>query len=220
MTLTSDLKAKYCGLWELMTYHRFVSQLGDGSLSPSIFKAYFLQDYVFVNDLVVLTSKGISKAPDFDSAAVFNRFLSGILNPENDLFVRFFNELGYVEEQYSIATATPATQAFGDFLVRTGYEGHFDDIATVLYVTEGTYLDWGTRLIGEGATPGNSVYREWIDLHSPAVLGDLVEWLGNYLNERSQIEYSRASYLFVTALRYEVLFWESAYAADRWFDLR
>ena len=56
MTLTSDLKAKYCGLWELMTYHRFVSQLGDGSLSPSIFKTYFLQDYVFVNDLVVLAA--------------------------------------------------------------------------------------------------------------------------------------------------------------------
>ena len=148
-----------------------------------------------------------------------NNFLTGILNPENDLFVRFFNELGYAEEQYSIATATPATQAFGDFLVRTGYEGNFDDIATVLYVTEGTYLDWGTRLTEERAEPDNSVYKEWIDLHNPSALGDLVEWLGNYLNEKAQIDYARASYLFVTALRYEVLFWESAYAADQWFDL-
>ena len=219
MLLVDKLKTELRNLWNKVVLHRFVNELGDGTLPFDIFGRYFLQDYVFVNDLVVLTSKGISKSPDFDSASVLNNFLTGILNPENDLFVRFFNELGYAEEQYSIATATPATQAFGDFLVRTGYEGHFDDIATVLYVTEGTYLDWGARLTGEGAEPGNSVYKEWIDLHSPAVLGDLVEWLGNYLNERAQIDYSRASYLFATALRYEVLFWESAYAADQWFDL-
>ncbi|HIA76466.1 MAG TPA: transcriptional regulator, partial [Dehalococcoidia bacterium] len=37
-----------------MTHHRFVSQLGDDSLPPNVFKTYFLQDYVFVNNLVVL----------------------------------------------------------------------------------------------------------------------------------------------------------------------
>ena len=219
MLLVDKLKTEHRDLWNKVVFHRFVNELGDGTLPTDIFGRYFLQDYVFVNDLVVLTSKGISKSPDFDSASVLNNFLTGILNPENDLFVRFFNELGYAEEQYSIATATPATQAFGDFLVRTGYEGNFDDIATVLYVTEGTYLDWGTRLTEERAEPDNSVYKEWIDLHNPSVLGDLVEWLGNYLNEKAQIDYARASYLFVTALRYEVLFWESAYAADQWFDL-
>ena len=88
-----------------MVFHRFVNELGNGTLPPDIFGRYFLQDYVFVNDLVVMTSKGISKSPDFDSASILNNFLSGILNPENDLFVRFFSELGYLEEEYSIAVS-------------------------------------------------------------------------------------------------------------------
>ncbi len=219
MTLTSDLKAKYCGLWELMTYHRFVSQLGDGSLSPSIFKTYFLQDYVFVNDLVVLAAQALAKAPNLKAAAIFNDFLTGVLDPENDLFMRFFNQLGASEEDYSSVKASPTTQAFGDFLVRTSLEGTFDEIVLVLYVTEGTYLDWGARLTEEKVNPTNPVFREWIDLHGPEVLGDLVSWLENYINNDSSISPERADYLFHTALRYEFLFWESAYNDELWFDV-
>ena len=218
MTLTSKLKSKYSDLWESMTHHRFVSQMADGSLSPEIFKTYFLQDYVFVNDLVPLAAQGIAKAPNLDAASIFNGFLVGVLDPENDLFMRFFDELGATQEDYSSAKASPTTQAFGDFLVRTSLEGTFDEIALVLYVTEGTYLDWGTRLIEEGADPNNAVYREWIDLHGPAVLGSLVSWLESYINNHSQITEERADYLFHTALRYEFLFWESAYDDEKWFD--
>ena len=218
MTLTSKLKVKYSDLWESMTHHRFVSQMADGSLSPEIFKTYLLQDYVFVNDLVPLAAQGIAKAPNLDAASIFNGFLVGVLDPENDLFMRFFDELGATKEDYSSAKASPTTQAFGDFLVRTSLEGTFDEIALVLYVTEGTYLDWGTRLIEEGADPNNAVYREWIDLHGPAVLGSLVSWLESYINNHSQITEERADYLFHTALRYEFLFWESAYDDEKWFD--
>ena len=218
MTLTSNLKNKYSDLWESMTHHRFVSELSDGSLDENVFKKYFLQDYVFVNDLVTLASQAITKSPNIDGASVFNNFLTGILDPENDLFLRFFKELGASEKEYSSAKASPTTQAFGDFLVRTSFEGSFDDIALVLFVTEGTYLDWGTRLINERANPQNSVYREWIDLHGPEVLGDLVIWLENYLDNDSKISRDRADYLFHTALRYEFLFWESSYSNELWFD--
>ncbi|OUW96496.1 MAG: hypothetical protein CBD90_01055, partial [Chloroflexi bacterium TMED230] len=174
MTLTSNLKLKYSNLWESMTHHKFVLELGEGSLPENVFKNYFLQDYVFVNDLVTVASQGIAKAPNLNSASIFNNFLVGILDPENDLFLRFFKELGASEDDYSSAKASPTTQAFGDFLVRTSLEGTFDDIAMILYVTEGTYLDWGNRLLIEKANPNNAVYKEWIDLHGPNVLGELV----------------------------------------------
>ena len=125
----------------IMTHHRFVSELSDGSLDENVFKNTS-QDYVFANDLVTLVSQAITKSPNIDAASVFNNFLTGILDPENDLFLRFFKELGASEEEYSSAKAFPTTQAFGDFLVRTSFEGSFDDIALVLFVTEGTYLDW------------------------------------------------------------------------------
>ena len=157
MSLTQELRARYDGLWEGMVTHPFVIEMGDGTLPEAKFREYFLQDYVFVNDLVSVVALGMSKAPSLKAAGVLNDFLTGILNLENDLFVRAFRELGASEEEYSSAGASPTTQAFGDFLVRTALEGDFEDIATLLYVTEGTYLDWGTRLIEAGKKLGRLV---------------------------------------------------------------
>ncbi|MCH9039567.1 MAG: TenA family protein [Chloroflexi bacterium] len=219
MALTQDLKSKYKDLWERMVTHPFIMELGDGTLSIERSTRYFLQDYVFVNDLVKATATAMAKAPDFEAANVLNQFLTGILNPENDLFVRFFKELGASEEQYSSAGASPTTQAFGDFLVRTAVDGPFEDIITALYVTEGTYLDWGTRFLQAGKRPTSPVYREWIDLHSPDVLGGLVNWMEGYLDSLNLGDrLPDIDRIFHTTLRYEYQFWESAYHGEAWPD--
>ena len=202
-----------------MVTHPFVQEMGDGTLPPEKFRNYFIQDYIFVNDLMSMTALGMSKAPDLAAAGVLNRFLAGILDPENDLFLRAFRELGATEEEYSTATASPTTRAFGDFMVRVGLEGTFEDIVTVLYVTEGTYLDWGTRLIEEGKSPDNPIYREWIGLHGPDVLGELVAWMSDHLDGADLASrQDRIETLFVTALRYEYMFWEAAYRGEKWTD--
>ena len=62
------------------------------------------------------------------------------------------------------------------------------------------------------------IYREWIYLHGPEVLGELVRWLEVYINHSTSIDRDRADYLFKTTLRYEYLFWEAAYRGNDWFD--
>ena len=219
MPLIQELRHQYRDLWEQMVTHPFVQELGDGTLPINTFRRYFLQDYVFVNDLVTLTALGIAKAPNITAASRLHQFLSGILNPENDLFVRAFRALGASEQEYTAASASPTTQAFGDFLVRVGLEGHFDDILTLLYVTEGTYLDWGTRLLEAGKRPEHPIYREWIELHGPRVLGDLVGWLGTYLDAADIGPHrARTERIFHTALRYEYRFWEATYHGETWPD--
>ena len=212
MTVTQELRHKHHDLWYRMVTHPFVIEMGEGTLPVEKFRAYFLQDYVFVHDLVAMTSMGLAKAPTFPAASQLHQFLAGILNPENDLFVRAFQELGVPDEEYAATRTAPVTQAFGDFLVRTGLEGSFADIVTVLYVTEGTYLDWGTRLLEAGKKPSHPVYREWIDIHSPQVLGAFVAWLGQHLDSAEiGSPRPRIDRIFHTALRYEYLFWEGAY---------
>ena len=220
MTFTEALRHTYRDLWQRMITHPFVLELGEGTLPVDTFRAYFLQDYVFVRDLVTLTALGIAKAPSMAAAGTLNQFLSGILQPENDLFVRAFTALGVSEAEYTAASAAPLTQAFGDFLVRTGAEGNFTDIVMLLYVTEGTYLDWGTQLIAAGKQPDNPLYQEWITIHGPQVLGALVAWLGRYLDANAgEPQRPRLERLFHTTLRYEYLFWDMAYHGRlRWPD--
>ena len=85
MSLTQELRAKYADLWENMVTHPFIMELGDGTLPVEKFRTYFLQDYVFVNDLVGMIALGMAKAPDFTAADHLNKFLAGFLDAENDL---------------------------------------------------------------------------------------------------------------------------------------
>ena len=152
MSLTQELRAANVELWERMVTHPFVEEMGDGTLPPEKFRRYFLQDYVFVKDLVPMIALGAAKAPSIEDGYPLVKFLAA-LGPENDLFQRAFAELGASEAEYSAASATPSTQAFGDFIMRTALQGQFIDIITILYVTEGTYLDWATRLLEAGRRP-------------------------------------------------------------------
>ena len=223
MTLTQELRQTHSDLWERAVTHPFIVELGDDTLAVERARRYFLQDYVFVADLVGLASLGVAKAPSIQAASHIHAFLGGILDPqaaeENDFFLRAFHILGATEAEYSTATAGPVTRAFGDFMMRVGLEGDFADIATVLYVTEGAYLDWATRLIKQGKSPSNPIYQEWIRLHSPEVLADFVGWLESQLNAADMsARRPRIERLFHTALRYEFLFWEAAYNDIGWPD--
>jgi len=51
LTNISELKSAHRDLWDSATRHPFIEELGDGSLPVQKFRRYFIQDYVFVNDL-------------------------------------------------------------------------------------------------------------------------------------------------------------------------
>ena len=104
MSLTQELRAANADLWERMVTHPFVEEMGDGTLPPEKFRRYFLQDYVFVKDLVPMIALGAAKAPTIEDGDPLVKFLAA-LGPENDLFQRAFAELGASEAEYSAASA-------------------------------------------------------------------------------------------------------------------
>ena len=215
-SFTSALRATHAAGWERVVTHPFVKEMGDGSLPMERFRTYFVQDYIFVKDLVAMVGMAIARSPDLGSAsAPLNRFLTGVLNPENDLFQRTLHAVDATGEELTSAVATPVTLGFGDFLARVGHEGTFDEIVTVLYVTEGTYLDWATRLIEAKRVPQDHLYGEWIDLHGPDALGDFVAWLAGHLDAIPiEARSPRTDWLARTALAYEVMFWDQAYSGE------
>ncbi len=212
MDLIRELRYRHGNLWDSVVNHRFVLEMGDGSLGKDQFKRYLIQDYMFIKDLVILIALGIAKANDLYYSTILNRFLTGILNPENDYFERSFTKLNVQKEEYETSSISPTMQAFGDFLVRIAHEGQFEDIMMALYVTEGTYLDWGTNLANNMDSNVDPIYKEWIELHSPSALGEIVHEIGDYLkNLDHSVSQARLEDIFVTTLNYEYMFWESSH---------
>jgi thiaminase/transcriptional activator TenA len=210
LSLTEKLRQKHAGLWEEMVTHPFVQGLGSGDLPLEQFQRYFLQDFVFVRDLVKLVSLIMAKAPDLDTARRLTRFLGDLLSGEETLFRDAFRDWGISETDYLNVEAAPETRAFGDFIVRTSYEGSFPEALACLVLPEWTYLDWATRLAQGGQLPENPVYRGWIEIHSNAEFTGFVTWLRERLDAAPMDEETRdrVSRIFLTSLRYELQFWE------------
>ena len=222
MPLTQDLKSKHATLWRAATDHPFITKLGDGTLPAEKFRRYFMQDYVFVNDLVKMSGVAVAKAPDLPHARPVEEFLHNILGAEDALFIDAFKTLKVPETEYRNAEPLPTTAALGNFLVRLAYEGSFREVCCAMYVTEGVYLEWGERLRQAGAAPEKSgsalgrFYKGWIDLHTADVLGPIVSFLGGVVDGASPTERPGLERVFERALRYEVAFWEMAYRGEQW----
>lgn len=222
MGVTAQLKEKYSSLWGTAIDHRFITELGDGTLSRQRFSRYFVQDYIFINDLVKMAGIAVAKAPDNRSARPIDDFLSAILCAEDALFVDAFKTLEIPETEYLTAKALPTTAAFGNFLVRLAYEGTFIEVCVAMLATEGVYLAWGDRLRDEGADPVSSgsdlgeFYQGWIDLHTDEALGPIVRYLTSAIDQAGANEIPKLEAIFEQALRYEVAFWDMSYEGESW----
>ena len=222
MTTCQQLKTEFAALWRAATDHPFITELGNGSLPREKFARYFVQDYVFVNDLVKSASVAVSRAPGLTLARPVENFLHGILGAEDALFLDAFKTLGVSEREYRNAEPLPTTAALGNFLVRLAYEGSFTAICAAMYVTEGVYLEWGERLRREGADPAGQggelaqFYKRWIDLHTEQVLGGIVRFFGDVVDGAPAAELHGLQKVFERTLRYEVAFWDMAYYGEQW----
>ena len=134
MPLSDELRKANQDLWERMVTHPFVQELGDGTLPREKYQRYFLQDYLFVGTLAKVVGLAVVKAPSLEAAQPLSPFLNTLLNAENALFTRVFQDLDIPPEQYHAAQLLPTMQAMAGFMLSTAYDGTFDDIVTALLV--------------------------------------------------------------------------------------
>ena len=200
--------------WERVVRHPFVLSLGAGTLLRPTFAAYMAQDYLFVDALARTVAYGIAKAPSTAEARPLAAFLQTLLGAEDDLFGRVFEELGAPAPADSRPEALPVTARFGRFVTGVGRRGTFEEIATALYVTEGTYADWASRLVAEGRRPHDTLYQGWIDIHADPALAELVAHLGGWIDAAPAEREPAMAGVFRRALRHEVSFW-NAFVPER-----
>jgi thiaminase/transcriptional activator TenA len=214
MSVTETLKRNSPRLWLAATTHPFIDELGLGTLPRAKFRRYFIQDYVFLRDLVKVSALAVAKAPDTESARTMGGFLNVLLGAEDALFVRAFRSLRVTEKAWREADPSPVTAAFGDYLVSLAYSGTFREVCCALYVTEGVYLEWAGLLRKRGARPGVRIYQEWLDIHSEEALGPTVRFLEGVVNGSTRGERPSLQRIFDQTCRYEAAFWDMAYEGN------
>ncbi|HET7478231.1 MAG TPA: TenA family transcriptional regulator [Rubrobacteraceae bacterium] len=146
-----DLLERHPELWRAATHHPFLEGLRDGSLPAGAFRMWLVQDYLFVNDLLVFQSRLLARSPRPAQAAI----AGGLVALEAEL--GWFEEMGERRSLALGAPRKPATAAYRDLLARLDGESYAAGIVA-LWAIERAYLEaWA------GIAPGHPDYREFVE---------------------------------------------------------
>ena len=217
--LSVDLRRSADAVWEAQHRHPFVRGVGDGTLEPERFNVWVRQDYLYLIEFARLHALGTARAPGLPAMTRFADITQGLLHMEMDLHRSYAGELGISSAQLEREEMLPTTQGYTDFLVRTAAVGDFVELTAALLPCIWGYAEIAERLTG-AERPADQRYARWIAMYASAEFGELTGW-ARELTDRAGEEVGaagreRARRAFLTSSRYELAFWQMAWAGEHW----
>ena len=220
MSATEHLRGKYSYLWDRLFHHPFVVGIGNGELPLENFQFYVKQDYYFLVQYSRMLALATAKAPDLENVGRFASLLNETLNVEMDLHRSFSRKFDVSAEELESTRPAPITLAYTDYLLRVAYEGTLTDVIANLLPCQWGYSETGQHLARTGDASDANPYAEWIQMYSAEEFTSFVDWLREFLDslteEAGGREIIRLEEHFLTATRYEFLFWEMSYNLQDW----
>lgn len=214
MALIERLKAAARADWEAYTRHPFVEQLGAGTLPPAAFRRYLEQDYLFLIQFARAHALAVYKARDLQAMRAQAKLLSGILDTEMSLHVRFCAQWGVSEAEMAARPEALQTVAYTRFVLDEGLRGDLLDLLVTLAPCTVGYAEIAKRLSHlPGALAETNPYRDWIADYAGATYQAVADAARDELDRlaarlMTPARFDDLAALFATASRLEADFWQ------------
>jgi thiaminase/transcriptional activator TenA len=198
--------------WTAATEHRFVTELGEGTIDDAVFRSYLVQDYAFVRALTGAFGEAVAQAPTMAQKGRLVDFLGVLTDDEDDYFERAFDALDVREAARTNPERTDVTRQFEDLLGHAAAEGGYAETMAVLLAAEWTYRTWADRI----DAPAEPFYlQEWVAIHDTAGFDSFVGWLRDEVDDcgpaLSPARQQRVRRHFCRAMALERAFFDAAY---------
>ena len=217
-TLTSRLRAEASGVWERILTHPFVVELYEGRLSLERFKFYVVQDYNFLVGMMRAFSLLASRA-DYETARLALEIAYADATIEMDNYVKLLGELGLSLKYVIKAEPAPTNVAYTSFIVSTCATGSPLECLVSTLPCFWSYLEIAERHKDKLEANPIGLYRRWAEVYLSSEYRGLVERLraaADKLWSTHGGDYEGLRRIFLTASRYEYMFWDMAYKMEAW----
>ncbi|MCS6779686.1 MAG: TenA family protein [Geminicoccaceae bacterium] len=166
-SLAGRLIAADPALWRAYTEHPFVAGLQAGTLPLSAFRAYLVQDYLFLIHFARAWALAAVKAEDPDEIRACAATVHALVDEELKLHIGYCAGFGLDEAALRRAPEHAATTAYTSFVLERGLAGDLLDLLVALAPCVVGYGEIGARLAADPATrlDGNP-YRQWIETYA------------------------------------------------------
>lgn len=212
MTTFERLKRAAARDWARYVEHRFVREMEAGTLPEAAFRAYLVQDYLFLIQFARANALAAYKSRSLDDLRAARAALDAILD-EMHLHVRLCAGWGLSPADLEAAPEHPATVAYTRYVLDCGASGDLLDLYAALAPCVIGYAEIGARLGPALAADPDHPYREWIGEYASdayqAVARTAIAQLDR-LAARSLTEarFGELAAIFAAASRLEADFWQ------------
>ncbi|MBA1192895.1 TenA family protein [Pseudomonas entomophila] len=215
MDLFDRLKAAAAADWSAYVDHRFVRQMGEGSLPEPVFRTYLVQDYLFLIQFARAWALAAYKSRRPDDIRAAQAGLAAILD-ETELHLRLCARWGLSRDDVEHAPEHRATVAYSRFVLDCGAAGDLLDLQVALAPCVMGYAEIGERLARDVPDLASHPYGEWIGEYAgeayqgvaTAARAHLDELASRGMTEQRFIELAAT---FAQASRLEADFWSMGY---------
>ncbi len=210
----SDLRDSCAGEWRDYIEHRFVQQLGDGSLAPEAFQHYLKQDYLFLIQFARAFALAAYKSPTLSDLRQAKDGLQAIVDTELGLHIGYCREWGISEKELANLPEARATLAYTRYVLDTGNRGDLLDLHVALSPCMVGYGEIANWLNSRKATVRGDAnpYDAWIAMYESEEFQDAMQaeirWLDERLADVSPGRFEQLTRIFRDATRLEIDFWD------------
>lgn len=217
-SLTSELWQGITGVYDAILAHPFLTGLTDGTLPPAAFAFYVQQDALYLRSYAQALGAVGRRAPDTAGAEMFARHAAGAVAVEQELHTSLLSALGIDPAEAAGAEPAPTTVAYTSYLLATTASRTYAEGVGAVLPCYWIYWEVGRELVRRGSPDPR--YQRWIDTYGGEEFGGIVREVlevadalapGLAADERARVHRH-----FLTASRYEWMFWDMGYRQERW----
>jgi thiaminase/transcriptional activator TenA len=217
--LFGKLRAAAGDEWTGYVNHRFVKEVGLGTLPQPCFRRFLTQDYLFLihfaRAYALLASKGANLAEIRSATAS----LQAIVN-ELPVHVGYCTAWGLTEAMMEAEPEAPETMTYTRYVLDIGHSGDILDLMAALMPCVAGYGEIGDILLADKTTvlDGNP-YGDWIrnydsDHYKASVQAAIISFDEMGKSRGGEARLKQLSTIFSTATRLESAFWQMGMDAD------
>ena len=202
--------------WDDYVRHRFVEQLGDGTLPQDCFLHYLIQDYVFLVHFSRAWALAVVKSESLEEMKTAAATVDALVNHEMQLHVQVCREAGISEDAIFSAEEAVENLSYTRYVMDAGLSGDFLDLMAALMPCVFGYGEIGMRLMADAAQ--DTPYRAWIETYGSEDYQGLCRTVAAMLETAATARLGPApqesprwtalAARFRTATRLEVGFWD------------
>ena len=202
-----------CPTWDDYIQHDFVKQLTAGTLAPDSFRHYLVQDYLYLIHYTRVMALSVYKSDTLAQMRVGQAGINAMLDMEIAMYLDFCRQWNIPLEQVENAPESAVTIAYSRYILDAAMSGSLAELYAAIAPCLMGYGEIGKRIKDEGFIADNP-YQPWIDVFSSdeflSITAQNEAQINTLLADASPAQADKFQWLFNTAARMEVNFWQQA----------